>query len=96
MTPIGQIRKKVCIPYKDEQPKLRAWYKYVAKIGTTCGTIIWADKSELNVGDWVYFGDISDFDLENPKRWNVYPSETVVRKGCVTMINAEPRAFISL
>lgn len=96
MKPIDKIIKVVCIPYLDKAPKRRTWYKYPAKIGTTCGTIIWADKAELNVGDWVYFGTIWDFDLENPKKWHKYPSETVVHRGLVTNINGEPRAFISL
>ena len=96
MKPIDKIVKEVCIPYLDEEPKRRTWYKYNAKVGTTCGTVIWANKDTIELGDVIYFGDIANFDLEDKKKWNKYPSDNVLRKGEVDYINDEPRAFIKL
>ena len=86
--------RMICIPWHDNRPKRRTWYKYLAKVGTTCGTVVWADKEELKVGDTCYYID-AFIPLDDKKRYIAYPSSTYAGKGLVDMINDEGRIFIA-
>ena len=90
---IDSVVRAVCIPYRDDKPKRRTWWMYYAKIGTTCGTVIWADKPELHIGDQCYFCDLS-YGLDNKKKYVAYPSDNEMMLGTVDMINDEERVFI--
>ena len=80
MKAIKSVIRFVCIPYVDEVPKKHTWYLYDAKVGTGPHTLVWvADKPELNKGDeGVIFIDISNYDMDDNKRWVKYPSESAV------------------
>lgn len=46
------VVRDVKVGYAEEKPKRHKWYKYLAKIGTHNGTVVWiADKPELTEGD---------------------------------------------
>ncbi len=95
MKALDVITKSICIPYRDDKPKRRKWGKFLAKVGTGCGTVIWADKEELNEGDMFLFVDTFDLDLEDKSRYIAYPSPRIIKTGIVTSTNGE-RVFISL
>lgn len=95
MKALDIITKTICIPYHDDKPKRRKWGKFLAKVGTTCGTVIWADKEELNIGDRCIFIDTFDLDLKDKTRYTAYPSPRIIKTGIVDAINGE-RVFIEL
>ena len=87
------VTREVEINYVDGRPKRHKWYKYLAKIGTHSGTVVWiADKEVLAEGDVVW---VTEIDMSDKGLWVKYLSDTALFRGTVTNISEEPRAFIS-